>query len=192
MTDNWESVHKPYRGVIFDKWYMYPNFLNNSEIDKLETSVANIEYENSTIIAGSDTSYRDSKNKWVPFEESWLYDKVWDAVSLANKELWNFEIEGFVDNAQYTHYESPNGHYDWHLDIMANGINHRKISVICALNDDFVGGNVEFKFGKTNEIVELSKGGAVFFPSFYLHRVTPIISGERKSLVQWVSGEPYR
>ena len=36
------------------------------------------------------------------------------------------------------------------------------------------------------------KGAAIIFPSFYLHRVTPVTSGIRKSFVLWVGGEPYR
>ena len=35
-------------------------------------------------------------------------------------------------------------------------------------------------------------GAAVIFPSFYLHRITPITKGTRKSFVLWVGGEPYK
>jgi PKHD-type hydroxylase len=36
------------------------------------------------------------------------------------------------------------------------------------------------------------KGSALLFPSYMLHRVTPVTSGTRKSLVLWVGGNPYR
>jgi PKHD-type hydroxylase len=36
------------------------------------------------------------------------------------------------------------------------------------------------------------KGAAVLFPSFLLHRVTPVTRGTRKSLVLWVGGSPYK
>ena len=37
-----------------------------------------------------------------------------------------------------------------------------------------------------------SQGAAVIFPAFYLHRITPVTKGVRKSFVLWVGGEPYR
>ena len=35
-------------------------------------------------------------------------------------------------------------------------------------------------------------GTLCFFPSFLLHRVTPLTSGVRKSLVTWISGANFR
>jgi PKHD-type hydroxylase len=37
-----------------------------------------------------------------------------------------------------------------------------------------------------------ARGTLVAFPSYLLHRVTPITSGTRKSLVAWVSGPVFR
>ena len=36
------------------------------------------------------------------------------------------------------------------------------------------------------------KGDILIFPTFYLHRVTPITKGERRALVFWTGGEPFR
>jgi len=36
------------------------------------------------------------------------------------------------------------------------------------------------------------QGQAVFFASFILHRVAPVTSGVRKSLVMWFGGPPLR
>ena len=80
------------------------------------------------------------------------------------------------------------------MDIVGPGINHRKISAIVQLNDnsEFEGGKLEFLLGKDTIEIEMWKGRCILFPSFYLHRVTPILKGERKSLVQWISGAPYK
>ena len=37
-----------------------------------------------------------------------------------------------------------------------------------------------------------TKGTVIFFPSFLRHAVTPVTKGERKSLVLWVHGKPFR
>jgi len=36
------------------------------------------------------------------------------------------------------------------------------------------------------------KGVSTFFPSFTMHRVTPVTKGTRKSLVLWIGGEHYK
>jgi PKHD-type hydroxylase len=36
------------------------------------------------------------------------------------------------------------------------------------------------------------KGSVVIFPSFVWHRVTPVTSGQRYSLVCWTLGRPYQ
>ena len=39
---------------------------------------------------------------------------------------------------------------------------------------------------------KLKQGHAVFFASFIRHRVTPVIRGNRKSLVMWFGGTPFK
>jgi PKHD-type hydroxylase len=36
------------------------------------------------------------------------------------------------------------------------------------------------------------KGTVIMFPSYLLHRVTPVTKGVRKSLVLWVGGTTFR
>lgn len=181
------------RDAIFEKYYIVDELFNETDIDNIEKSVEHIGFTKSeTVSEEKDDGYRVSSVKWVPFENSWIYDKIWELAILANEELWGFDIVGFKDEAQYTQYTAPDGKYDFHLDINGDGINHRKISAICALTDGYEGGDVEFMTGREVHPIHLEKGQAVFFPSFYLHRVLPVTKGVRKSLVQWISGEPYR
>ena len=69
----------------------------------------------------------------------------------------------------------------------------RKLSLSLALNDDFEGGEFQINEGKeTNPItVPMHKGRVVLFPSFMIHRVTPITKGTRKSIVVWVNGPKF-
>ena len=96
------------------------------------------------------------------------------------------------ENLQYTVYPKDGGHYEWHSDIAGGGImTQRKISVTIELNDhenEYEGGLVLVNLGQ--RIVELPKGQgtAVFFPSFLVHRVSPVTKGTRKSLVGWIGG----
>ena len=74
----------------------------------------------------------------------------------------------------------------------------RKISMTLLLNDpkNFEGGDLEIFCGETLDSeknkFKLKQGYAVFFASFLLHRVAPVIKGNRKSLVMWFGGSPLR
>lgn len=75
------------------------------------------------------------------------------------------------------------GEYVQHID--AGKANNRTLSSIIALNDDYEGGEIEFFDGAHK--IRLKKGSIMFFPSSfqYPHRVCPITSGVRYSVVTW-------
>ncbi len=81
-------------------------------------------------------------------------------------------------------------HYGWHMDVGPDGDTAtRKISVTVQLSDPdtYEGGNLELMPGDV-AIMRRVQGGAVLFPSFLLHRVTPMEKGTRYSLVAWFVG----
>ena len=112
----------------------------------------------------------------------------------ANQKMWKFDLSTMNESIQYTeYYGSQEGGYDWHMDCGIEIQNQRKISVTVQLSDsnEYEGGDLQFNIGK-EMTAPSQKGAAILFPSFYLHRVTPVTSGIRKSFVLWVGGEPYR
>ena len=42
------------------------------------------------------------------------------------------------------------------------------------------------------KIAKIKQGHAIFFASFIRHRVKPVIRGNRKSLVMWFGGTPFK
>jgi PKHD-type hydroxylase len=74
--------------------------------------------------------------------------------------------------------------------MMAN----RKVSIVLQLSkpEDYDGGLLQLNGG--NGIIDAPKeyNTLVIFPSFMLHRVTPVITGTRKSLVTWLAGPNLR
>jgi PKHD-type hydroxylase len=62
------------------------------------------------------------------------------------------------------------------------------------LNDGFEGGELQLQHPRKSEIetIPLVKGSIVAFPSYVLHRVTPIISGRRRSATLWLNGPRFR
>jgi len=76
----------------------------------------------------------------------------------------------------------------------------RKLSFTLNLTEPetYDGGNLMFDFGKhgENEFYECKEirpqGSIVVFPSFVYHCVTPVTKGTRYSLVNWMSGKPFK
>jgi len=58
--------------------------------------------------------------------------------------------------------------------------------------DEYEGGDLQFMFNQKIVSAPREKGTIIVFPSFMMHRVTPITKGVRKSIAGWVAGPPYR
>ena len=77
---------------------------------------------------------------------------------------------------------------------MATGYEPRKISLSLQLTDPscYRGCDLVLEAGDGPYSAERTRGTLIAFPSYVLHRVTPIESGIRKSLVIWVAGPEFR
>lgn len=128
-------------------------------------------------------------------ESAWLYAKLEEAVLQINAEFYRFDLFGLVESFQYTVYEgTEGGHYGWHVDIGERNYEPRKISLSLQLSDParYQGCDLVLQAGNKPHAAERARGTLIAFPSYVLHRVTPIESGTRKSLVCWVSGPEFR
>ena len=179
-------------------YYWYKEGLDLMDVQKVEDLADTHPYTKGTIIGNDEIveSVRKSKIKWLyPNDNSqWLYDKIINMVVEANKTMWNFNLYSVIDSIQYTVYSEGGGHYDWHMDIGPGSISHRKVSVTIQLSDpsEYEGGDLELWYGGGVIQIPKNKGLTVIFPSFSMHRVTPITKGTRKSLVLWLGGEHYK
>jgi len=130
-------------------------------------------------------------------ETAWIFDRLNLVVQAANEQFYNFHLNGYPDFQYTTYTDEQKGRYDWHTDMSFGTrvpmIQPRKLSLSLALNDDFEGGEFQINDGKeANPItVPMHKGRVVLFPSFMIHRVTPITRGIRKSIVVWVNGPKF-
>jgi PKHD-type hydroxylase len=80
------------------------------------------------------------------------------------------------------------------MDFGAGEISHRKLSLTVQLSDPahYEGGVLQFMLNQKIVDAPKERGTVIVFPSFMMHRVTPVERGVRRSLVGWVSGHPYR
>jgi PKHD-type hydroxylase len=128
-----------------------------------------------------------------PSGNEWIYDKLSAACIQANTGRFKFDITGFQTELQLASYGQRN-FFDWHMDFGTGDLSNRKLSITVQLSDpdEYEGGELQFMINQDIFTATKEKGTAIIFPSFALHRVTPITKGCRKSIVGWISGAPYR
>jgi len=153
------------------------------------------------------TEQRDSNVSWIG--DKWIFDYLTPHIQTANKNAnWNFDIHS-AEPVQFTKYKL-NQFYNWHCDTSEEVIHRpqvphahgkiRKLSCVVFLSDpkDYVGGQFKFDFRNNRvgcnimEVTENQKGNIIVFPSYCWHKVFPVTSGERYSLVGWYLGAPYK
>ena len=184
--------------------------------NKWEDSLVDIKKEitNEERISGrvpdlqSDPNMRKCSVAWLG--ELSLYDVVFSYARKANDNSgWKYDIP-VVEKMQLTRYrggEFYNFHKDGdsdHLSVFKNPKDEilrgyvRKLSMSIILNDDYEGGEFQFAEYKNEECIittvpeKSSLGTIIVFPSGVEHRVKPVTSGTRYSLVCWFCGPPFK
>lgn len=144
----------------------------------------------------NNSEHRKSCIRWVAKDQD-IHDAIWWHVSEANRNAFGLDVTEACD-IQFTEYCSESGgKYDWHHDIDWNNMRafDRKLSVTVQLSDPkyYEGADFEFSEVENPERDALrSKGTVLVFPSYLMHRVTPITEGTRYSLVAWFEGPRWR
>jgi PKHD-type hydroxylase len=134
---------------------------------------------------------RNSRVKFLLPDNSteWIFRKLNAAIRRLN-EAYQYQLSGF-EALQVATY-SVDDHYDWHIDLGPGKNSTRKLSLSLQLSDssEYEGGDLEFM--NVGQMTSREIGTLITFPAFLMHRVTPVTRGTRKSLVAWISGDPFR
>ena len=211
-----DYIHQPVRPCNFNDFYYFKNYFNDDQINAIHQMVVNGGYKFEKGGTGSDGEKKDqhySNNRdiaYVPGDPNswWLYNELEKCVIEANTRLFQFDIHHVTDPLHYVIYPTPNvpdktgqtrpegGYLDWHMDIGLGEVNRRKLATTVQLSDpnDYEGGDFQVWYGGRENFITLprEKGDVLIMPTFYLHNITPITKGERRALVYWTGGEPFR
>jgi PKHD-type hydroxylase len=143
-----------------------------------------------------DKSIRDCGVAFLsPDHMEWFYQKLSYYIHELNNRYFRFDLFGLSENLQFTQYVAPTGKYDSHID-KAFGAQIRKLSIVVQMSkpEDYEGGDLQILTSGEEKPrnVKRDLGTLVAFPSYTLHRVTPVTKGVRNSLVGWVTGAPFK
>ena len=186
---------------FFNYWYVKDMF-QEDEIDKIHSLASKSKTSEAGMGMNSniDRTLRSTEVRWLPQRDGlkWVYDRIGTHAEKGNKALWNFDLTHMREDIQYSTYHSETkDHYTWHSDINGSGVmTQRKVSCVVFLDEqgiDYEGGDLLANTkGVPWTIPVQKKGTGVFFPSFWLHKVTPVTKGTRRTLVIWMGGEPFK
>lgn len=131
---------------------------------------------------------------WLPMDSHrWAYELVWTIATTAN-QLLRFDLAPVPEQIQLARYDADeSGFFEWHADTVPSDLT-RKLSISVPLNPatDYDGGVLELNQGTAVIRAEQEPGAPIIFPSWLIHRVTPVTRGRRYSLVAWVRGPNWR
>lgn len=144
---------------------------------------------------GDDSKIRNSSASFLFPNEvtNWVFERLSALVVSMNNRFFGFDLFTMEQGLQFTRYEAPSQHYTWHQDYGPNA-STRKLSLSVQLNDpsEYKGGEFQLLVSAKPIKIKRQLGFVTLFPSYTLHRVTPVKEGTRYSLVCWVSGPPFR
>ena len=186
----------PFELDYVEDWAYFKGAFTPEECGKI-IEIGNARIIDKSRIRGDEVAndIRDSKNSWImPCDDShWIFRRVTDVIVDLNSKFFKFDLYGFIEGFQFTRYDAPGGKYDQHID---RGLNTwtRKLSFTLQLSDpkDYVGGDLELYYGKEPTVPTKEQGFVTVFPSYVMHRVTPVTKGTRYSLVASITGPSFK
>lgn len=187
----------PVRQVNSDLYSYWTGAFTNEDLELIINyfNKTESEMQDSVLQLGIKSDYRKSKQRWVDHDENdHLSDMLSKVCSELNSKYYRFDIDAFYEQFQYTVYNSSDkGHYNWHVDSDITPY-PRKLTLVLQLSDpsDYEGGELLLTNSDHEIVAPKEKGLIVCFPSYTLHKVTPVTSGTRKTLVAWASGPAFR
>jgi len=185
------------REVITYPYVWQDNIFSEQELKTIIDYCDSKGTQEATTFAGLQRDLRKSEIKFHQrnIDNGWIFDRLNTLIEFINEKYYRFDLNGY-NYFQYTKYNKT-GKYGWHMDTHLGADNRdqtRKLSLSIQLNDDYTGGEFMINEGEEKKAftVPMKKGRAVLFPSFLIHRVSPIKKGIRKSLVVWVQGPKFK
>lgn len=147
-----------------------------------------------------DPNIRKADLTWLEDEKyAYIYDNIWGITREINEDLFNFHLTN-MESIQFTKYDSSRGgFYKPHQDVFwldPRKDTHRKLTCVVQLSDpkDYTGGDLvlhECEIVPDPDEVK-AQGTVIFFPSFVMHEVKPVLTGVRYTLVCWIYGPKWR
>jgi Rps23 Pro-64 3,4-dihydroxylase Tpa1-like proline 4-hydroxylase len=176
--------------------YRTDPFQTEEILDKVKSTLIN-DWRPSEVV--NTETYTDELNLFRKCEDCGLDKSILDSDNEEKKDLY-LKTEKWIDGplkdfiAMYQVEETVAGPFVYIKYEKSDNFGHhiddgkrypRTVSISAYLNDDYSGGELEFKH--FNLTIKPKKGDIVVFSSAfpYMHKVNPVIEGTRYAIVNW-------
>jgi PKHD-type hydroxylase len=162
--------------------------------DDLNTALIGDETLDKKLMVNSKV--RDCQVRWLS-QDMWISGVMASLMSEANSTFYEYDLTSWSDPIQYTVYTGKGSQYSWHYDTVKDPTGNklcRKLSISVFLSDpsEYEGGEFQIHNLRETTTLKPEAGTFVIFPSSMPHRVRPLKSGVRRSLVGWRQGPFWR
>lgn len=186
-TQNMDLYNYYYFNEVFN-----PNELNEiiKTCESLPKQIVTEGYES------TDDSIRRSEISYLDYNDDnhWIFERVYEYINQSNIDMgWNFDIDGIESSIEYSVYYDNSGHFNWYCDMLLDNNNNKLIAYLdLSTKEEYKGGDLQINLGSTISDVDSNVGTLTIFPTYLLHRVTPIMSGVKRSLIIRATGKSFR
>jgi PKHD-type hydroxylase len=147
----------------------------------------------------TSTAVRKNDVAWIAWDE-WIPGIIHNMMVSANDSYFKYDLTHFESRIQSTIYNgNSEDFYTWHVDNFTQKDRHpgeeRKLSCTLVLTepDEYEGGELQICYYKNRFYnIKPKAGTCIVFPSWVPHRVRPVKSGQRISLVAWMKGPMFK
>jgi len=182
--------------MVRQNWRLFSGMVSPQECENIkQICYESCRLEDGGVFSGTDvtsvSSVRKTKVGWT--EHPKLMAMAMHYLRLANRDAFSVDID-YLPPLQFGEY-SADGFYDWHYDVNweGQGPYDRKLSFVLQLSDPTTYEGGAFEFREIEQPTRFREQGSVLiFPSYLTHRVTPVTTGIRNSLVGWVEGPRWK
>jgi PKHD-type hydroxylase len=126
-------------------------------------------------------------------ETRWVYERMTEVAQKINAASYRYDLTGFHENFYFMRY-GVGEHFNWHLDMGRETPAPRKLSLVLQLSDpsEYEGGDFDVLVATEHARADKEQGLVMAFPSYKIHRVTPVTRGERRTLTMFAAGPNFR
>tara|TARA_R100000426_G_scaffold3936_1_gene6332 strand:+ start:476 stop:1033 length:558 start_codon:yes stop_codon:yes gene_type:complete len=179
-------------------YWWFKNLFTLNEIKKLNKKIKD------NIVNKEDNASSATKTAKVlvinpsPIKE---LDKFFKSIYESNKDNFGFDLYDYSlekqNHVNYNKYSSKDkAEYQYHTDgTYSHHASDIKLTAILNLSlNKYEGGDFYINPFGQEEVVDCIKtpGNLLIFPSWFLHKVTPVTKGERISLSTWIKGPKFK
>ena len=168
------------------KHFTIPNFLSEEECNSLLVKCKEeLVLKNATVRDG-ELDFKSRKSSVAFIYDLGFLNKRLQNILIDSVKVKGFSVSG-LQPFQFTEY-TMGEYYNWHRDSDINNpaFSNRFYSTVIQLSDEYTEGELQLSIDGKEITLESGLGTLYMFPSYTFHRVKPITSGVRYSLVNWI------